>query len=97
MKKSYELTVLFSPESTSDELQKLQNTISKVVTAHGGKIEKTEVWGRKLMAYRIKKFDEAFYVVYTLSVETQKAQELEQAVKLTDGVLRHLFIAVEEE
>ena len=97
MVKSYELTVLFSPNSTSDVLQKLQDSVTKTITSHGGKITKTDIWGRKLMAYRIKKFDEAFFVLYMLSVEADKAQELERAVKLTDGVIRHLFVVAEEE
>ena len=97
MVKNYELMVLFSPELTSDALQKLQDKISQIITSAGGKVSKLDAWGRRPIAYKIKKYTDAVYVVYYFSLDTAKAQEAERDVQLTDGVIRHVFIIAEEQ
>jgi|SRR3989344_3295747 len=97
MIKNYELMVLFSPELTSDALQKLQDKISHIITSAEGKVSKIDVWGRRPMAYKIKKFTDAVYSVYYFSLDTAKAQAAERDVLQTDGVIRHVFIIAEEQ
>ena len=92
MTRSYELTVLFAPDLTSDAVQKLQNKVSELITTAGGKISRTDVWGRKQLSYRIGKRDEANFVLFFFSLDSGKAQAFEQSVKLTEGVIRHLLI-----
>jgi len=53
MKRAYELTVLFAPDLTSEQLKKAQDAVTGHITTLGGKISKTDNWGRKLMAYRV--------------------------------------------
>jgi len=92
MKRAYELTVLYAPNLTSDELKQAQDAVVGHVTTLGGKISKTDAWGRKMLAYKIKKHQDAVYMLYTLELESLKAQELENLVKHTPGVIRHLCI-----
>lgn len=95
--RNYELTVLLRPDFSSDELQKAQDKISKTLSDLGAKVEKTESWGRKMMAYRIGKYDEAVYVFFSFSMDPAKAQAAEENVKRADGVIRHLFVLAEEQ
>ncbi|HKY73859.1 MAG TPA: 30S ribosomal protein S6 [Patescibacteria group bacterium] len=97
MKRAYELTVLFAPDLTSEQLKKAQDAVTGHITTLGGKISKTDNWGRKLMAYRIQKHEDAVYVLYVFSLDAAKAQELEQLVKHTSGVIRHLCVLVEQD
>ncbi|HZZ98374.1 MAG TPA: 30S ribosomal protein S6 [Candidatus Saccharimonadia bacterium] len=94
MIRSYELTVLSAPDLTSDQLQKVQNKVSELITTAGGKVSKTDVWGRKHLESHIgnTKYDEANYVLFTFTLDSSKAQEVEHAVLLTEGVIRHLLI-----
>lgn len=92
MTRSYELTVLFAPDITSDEVQKVQNKVSEHITSAGGKISKVDVWGRKPLSYRIQKREEAFFVLFFFTLDSGKTQALEQSVQLTEGVIRHLLI-----
>lgn len=92
MIRSYELTVLCTPDLTSDQLQKVQNKISELITSAGGKISKTDVWGRKHLESRIGKLQEAQFVLYFFTLDSGKAQTLEQSVTLTEGVIRHLLV-----
>lgn len=81
-----------SPDLTSDQVQKVQNKISEFVTSSGGKISRTDVWGRKQLSYKIKKRDEAYFVLFFFTLDSGKAQALEQSVQLTEGVIRHLLV-----
>jgi small subunit ribosomal protein S6 len=92
MKRAYEFTVLFSPQLTSDEQKQAQEAVVAHVTTVGGTVTKTDVWGRKSTAYAVGKFKEAFYVLFTLELPTEKAQALEQLVRHTPGVIRHLSV-----
>lgn len=96
MKRAYELTVLYAPDLTSDELKQAQDAVVGHVATLGGKISKNESWGRKMLAYKIKKHQDAVYVSYTIELESLKAQELENLVKHTLGVIRHLCIVLEQ-
>ncbi|HIH47432.1 TPA: 30S ribosomal protein S6 [Candidatus Woesearchaeota archaeon] len=90
--RNYELTVLYRPDLTSEELKKSQDAVASTVKSLGGDIKKIDEWGRRPMAYKIKKQQEAVYLLYHLSLDPEKSQVLEQNVIRTSGVLRHLFV-----
>ena len=95
--RNYELTVLLRPDFSSDELQKAQDRVSKLLGDFGAEIQKTDAWGRKMLAYKIGKYDEAVYVFYAFTMDPSKAQAAEEGVKRADGVIRHLFVLAEEQ
>ncbi|MBI5151002.1 MAG: 30S ribosomal protein S6 [Candidatus Pacebacteria bacterium] len=97
MKRAYEFSVLFSPELTSEELKKAQDAVSGYITTAGGTISKKDELGRKFLAYKIKKHEDAVFVIYYISLDASKAQELEQLVKHTPGVIRHMCIVTEQD
>lgn len=96
MTKLYELTVLLSGSSTADEVKAASNAIGKMVSARKGKVEKEESWGKKFLAYSIKKQKEAFYLFFEISLPAQEAQGLERDVRLMDTVIRSLFVIKED-
>ena len=93
MTRAYELTVMYAPNLTSEELKKAQDAVSDHITSFGGKVSKADTWGRKMLAYKIEKFEDAVYVLYHITLDALKAQELEQLVKHTPGVIRHLCVS----
>jgi small subunit ribosomal protein S6 len=97
MTRAYELTVLFAPDLASEELKKAQDTVSGHIATLGGKVTKMDSWGRKMLSYKIGKFEDAVYVLYMVSIDAAKAQELEQLVKNTAGVIRHLCISSKQD
>lgn len=96
MNKLYELTVLLSGESTADEIKVASTAVGKLITAHKGKIEKEESWGKKYMAYAIKKQKEAYYLFWEVNLPASEAQGLERDVRLMDTVIRSLFVIKED-
>lgn len=85
----YELVALLHPDLEID-LDKPLAKIEKIVKDLGGKITKTDNWGKRKLAYAIKKQDFAIYVYYEFELDTDKVAKLDSTLNITDEVIRHL-------
>jgi small subunit ribosomal protein S6 len=95
MHRNYELMVLLHPDLEID----VETPITKVeglVSAAGGKVTKRDNWGKKRLAYRIARHDFAVYVYFELQLDPGKVRELENALLITEEVLRHILVVHEE-
>lgn len=93
--RKYELTYLVSDEVPESDLNKVTGKVSGYVKELGGKTTKEEIWGRRKLAYPIKKQDFATYVTLYFDLPANKAIEFEKDLRLIDGVLRQLMIIKE--
>lgn len=93
--KTYELMVLLHPDLEID----VEAPIAKVeglVEAVGGKVIKRDNWGKKRMAYRIRRQDFAIYVYFEVQLDPTKVSQLDKTIMITEEVLRHLLVVQEE-
>jgi small subunit ribosomal protein S6 len=60
----------------------------KVVTDDGGKVEKTDIWGKRRLAYPIEKKPEGYYAIVDLTAEPNTVLELDRQLNLNEGILR---------
>jgi small subunit ribosomal protein S6 len=90
----YELTVLVHPDRES-ELEKALNTVRDLVKASGGKVTKEDNWGKKKLAYRIKKQDFAFYVLMDVELPAEAPLKISNALNISDDVIRYLLVKVD--
>lgn len=97
MKRTYEVAVVISPEMTDAETERLGHSIKAVIKKFEGEVVEENAWGRKPTAYPLAGHNEAYYVFYTVTLPADKVAELENTLKLTEGVLRHLITLKEEE
>jgi small subunit ribosomal protein S6 len=86
----YEVAVLYDPHLEID-LSKAEDKVKKIFTDAGGKVEKTDNWGKKKLAYKIAKHDHAVYVFYTLEMPGEGVIKVETALNITDEVIRYLI------
>ena len=93
--RKYELTYLVSDEIPESDLNKVTGKVSGFVKELGGKTTKEDIWGRRKLAYPIKKQDFATYVTLYFDLPATKAIEFEKDLRLIDGVLRQLMIVKE--
>lgn len=93
--KEYELTVLFHPDLESD-LETPLNKVRDLVKANGGNIIKEDVWGKKRLAYRIKKEDFAVYAYFEVELPAEALLKISNTLNITDEVLRYLLVTVDE-
>ncbi len=90
--RTYELIVLLHPDLEIDADAPITK-IEKLVTDVGGKIIKRDNWGKKRLAYPIKKHDFAVYVYFKLQLETSTVTELERSLGITEEIIRHLLVS----
>lgn len=88
--REYELVVLFHPDLEID-LDKPMAKVEKLVKNVGGKVVKTDNWGKRKLAYQIKKQEFAIYVYYDLELDPTKVAKLDSSLNITDEVIRHLL------
>ncbi|MGA8766140.1 MAG: 30S ribosomal protein S6 [Candidatus Acidiferrales bacterium] len=94
----YELIFICRPDTPEADVDKVIATLEHTVTEKGAKIEKTEKWGRKRMAYRVQRLREGFYVFMVLrSSHGEVVKELERRLKVADPVMKYITVRVDEE
>jgi small subunit ribosomal protein S6 len=86
----YEVAVLYHPDLEID-LGKASKRVEKIFADNGGKIVNTDNWGKRKLAYPIKKNDYAVYVFYTLELPAENVQKVESTLNITDEVIRFLI------
>ncbi|AIL65369.1 Ribosomal protein S6 [Rickettsiales bacterium Ac37b] len=92
----YESTFIVRPDISKQEINRLVDTFSKVISESGGKVLKTEHWGLRNLAYIINKSKKGYYVMLVLDALHTAVEEMERRIKLNPDILRHLTIRVKE-
>lgn len=95
--RKYEVTFIAHPDLDSEAFKQLTEQVQGWITAAGGKIEKTDVWGKRKLAYYVKKQSEGQYVLLRAEMEPSVCNQLEQQFRLQESILRFLIVAAEEE
>ena len=93
--KDYELTVLIHPDFESD-LEKALDKVRGLVAANGGEIVKEDNWGKKKLAYQIKREDFAIYVCFDVKLPSDAPLKISNILNIADEVLRYLLVKVDE-
>lgn len=91
----YELTVLIHPDRESD-LEKQLDVLRGIVKSANGKAKAEDNWGKKRLAYPIKKENFAVYVHWTLELPADAPLKISNTLNITDGVLRYLLVKIDE-
>ena len=86
----YEVAVLYHPDLEID-LEKATAKVEKIFTDNGGKVTNADNWGKRKLAYPIKKNESAVYVIYTVDMPGAGVQKVESTLNITDEVIRFLI------
>ena len=95
--RAYELMVLIDPEVDERTVEPTLNKFLEVVTKEGGSVEKIDIWGRRRLAYDIKKKSEAIYAVVNFTAEPATSTELDRLLTLNESILRTKIIRPEDQ
>ena len=94
--RQYELMVILDPETEERTVDKTMDKFLTVVKNDGGTVENVDIWGRRRLAYDIKKKSEGIYVVVNMTTEPATAQELDRQLNLNESVLRTKVLRPDE-
>ena len=95
--RQYELVYILPPESTEEQIAEVHAQVETVVSRMDGRIEKTDNWGRRRLAYEIGKHKEGVYVVEVILGADGLVKELDRRLRVLDQVIRHMVVRVDEE
>src|SRR5438552_15771221 len=95
--RQYELVYILPPDTTEQQVADLHTQIEQVVSKMNGRIEKTENWGRKRLAYEIGHNKEGVYVLEVIIGRGELMKELDRRLRVMDLVIRHMVVRVDEE
>ncbi|SDV02420.1 SSU ribosomal protein S6P [Microlunatus sagamiharensis] len=84
----YEVMVIFDPDTDERQVQPTLDQHLTVVTKGGGSVSNVEVWGRRRLAYEIRKKSEGIYVVLTLTATPDDVKELDRQFTLNESIMR---------
>ena len=87
----YELTVLYHPDLEID-IDKALAKVEKILKDNGGKVVSLDNWGKRKLAYPIKKEDHAVYVYYDIELPGESVSKVESVLNITNEVLRYLLV-----
>ena len=84
----YEIMIILDPDTEERTITATIDKLLAVVPADGGTIDKVDVWGRRRMAFDIKKRSEGIYAVIDFTASSDTAKELDRQLGLNESVLR---------
>ena len=98
-KRTYELIYVLKPDAPETEVADMHKQVADIVERLGGTIDKSEnaaPWGRRKLAYEIGHHKEGFYVLEQITGSAELMKEIDRRLKVTEGLLRHLIVRVDE-
>ncbi|MDY6892630.1 MAG: 30S ribosomal protein S6 [Chloroflexota bacterium] len=93
--RDYELVLIISPEVTEEDIPAAIDRVTSFITARGGEIAAVDRWGKRRLAYPIKRFREGNYVISQVKLEPGITTELEANLQISENILRHLLVRVD--
>jgi small subunit ribosomal protein S6 len=97
MSRKYELVYVVSPDATDEQVTEVHTQVESIVQRMNGQLEKTDNWGRRKLAYEIGRHKEGTYVLEVINGDGDLMKEIDRRLKVTDLVIRHLVVRVDEE
>ena len=94
--RQYELMIILDPEIEERTVAPSLDKYLTVVTTEGGSVDKVDIWGRRRLAYDIKKKSEGIYAVVDFTATPATAKELDRQLGLNEVVLRTKVLRREE-
>jgi small subunit ribosomal protein S6 len=87
----YEIVLMIHPDQ-SDQVPAMLNRYKTAITQEGGSIHRLEDWGRRQLAYPIKKIHKAHYILLNIECNDKVLEELKTNFRYNDAVLRNLIL-----
>ena len=93
--RKYEVVCIFHPDMEEDAFTSAVDKVRGWITDSGGSIDKTDIWGRRKMAYAIRKQREGQYVLMVASMDPASIVDLDHNLRFLEPLLRHMITALE--
>jgi small subunit ribosomal protein S6 len=96
MLRIYEELFIVRPDVTDEEIDPLIEQLTTVIVGKGGKVDKTDKWGVRKLAYKIEKRSEGYYVLIQFTAGPEIVRELERRLRVADMVMKFITVRIDE-
>jgi small subunit ribosomal protein S6 len=95
--RDYELMYIIKPDLAEEAVVELKERLRKVIEEFAGVFtQEVAGWGKKRMAYSIEDYQEGIYCLWHFQGKPETVQELDRIIKISDKILRHLIIRLDD-
>ena len=95
--RTYEIMFIVKPTLSEEDVKKVFESFSNILTSNGAKINEAKDLGQKELAYEIKKFKSGYYFLFEIESEDDKAvSEFDRLALISSDVIRHLVKRIEK-
>ena len=90
--RDYEVLYIVRADVDDEKVQDAVKRVNTLIVRSGGTAERTNLWGKRRLAYEVKSQKDGAYVLQDFQLEPERVPELEASLKITEEVLRHLIV-----
>ncbi|MBQ3180770.1 MAG: 30S ribosomal protein S6 [Firmicutes bacterium] len=94
--RDYETLYIVRPDMTEEEYTAVVEKFNALIQANGGEVVKTDLWGKRRLAYEIEKLREGYYALVTFKAGPELPQELERNFRISDSIMRYIVTRLPE-
>lgn len=89
--RKYEVMYIIRPDVEQETVQAIVDKFNGII-GNGGEVTKTDVMGKRRLAYEINKFRDGYYVLVNFNASPEVVAELDRVMKITDEIIRYLIV-----
>jgi len=95
----YEILFIVQPDVLEESMDAIVEPLRQVITDSGGGVDKVDKWGKRRLAYRVRKQREGYYILMQFSTPkaAETIKELERRLRVSDTVIKFLTVRIDEE
>jgi small subunit ribosomal protein S6 len=90
--RDYEILYIVRPDLDDEQVAEAVQRVNTLIANSGGSSQRTDVWGRRRLAYEVDHLREGHYVLTEFEIEPERIAEMESSLKISDTVFRHLIV-----
>jgi small subunit ribosomal protein S6 len=92
LQRDYEILYIVRPDVEETDLPEVTKRVDTLIESLEGNIQRTNVWGKRRLAYEVDHLKEGHYVLTDFQIEPGRVPEMEATLKISDTVFRHLIV-----
>ena len=90
--RDYELMYIVRPNVADEELVAANDKVEAMINNLGGSVSEKNPWGKRRLAYPIDKYEDGYYIVSKIKLDTARTRDLEEQLRISDDVIRHILV-----
>lgn len=92
----YEVMVILKPLLPDDARKAFHKSVMDLCLKLDGKVEDTDIWGKRYLAYKISVYQEGYYILYTIALPSSSLKEFKRQMDLKQEIIRYLLVKIDE-